>query len=121
ILVVDDNVDAAESMAMLLGLDAHEVRVLHEGSTLVETVRTFRPDVVFLDIGLPGRDGYQLAGDLNAASGLPRFTLVAVTGYGQEDDRRRAREAGFHAHLTKPVDFAEVARLIAGDSATVGL
>ncbi len=115
ILVVDDNVDAAESMAMLLQLDGHEVRVLHEGSALVDTARAFRPEVVFLDIGLPGRDGYQLAGDLKAASGLGQFTLVAVTGYGQEDDRRRTRSAGFDVHLVKPVDFAEVARVIARD------
>ncbi len=116
ILVVDDNVDAAESMALLLRLDGHRVEVLHDGSTLVDTVRRFAPDAILLDIGLPGRDGFELAGDLRAAAGLARYTLIAVTGYGQEEDRRRSREAGFDAHLTKPVDFTEVARLVAPEA-----
>ncbi|MGH9938731.1 MAG: PAS domain-containing protein [Blastocatellia bacterium] len=103
ILIVDDNVDSAESMAVLLRLDGHEVRLAHDGLAAVEEACAFRPDVVFLDLDLPKLDGYEVARRLRPAMG--GMTLVAMTGYGQEEDRRRTREAGFHSHLVKPVDF----------------
>ncbi len=101
VAVVDDNRDGAESLAMLLRLWGHEVYLAHDGPTAVEVVRANQPEVVLLDIGLPGMDGYQVARQLRAES--PDRILVALTGYGQDEDRRRAREAGFNHHLTKPV------------------
>jgi len=117
VLVVDDNVGAARMMTLLVQrLGPHEIEVAHDGPSALEKAREFHPEIILLDIGLPGRDGFELAGDLRAAAGLARYTLIAVTGYGQEEDRRRSREAGFDAHLTKPVDFTEVARLVAPEA-----
>ena len=113
VLMIDDNVDAAQALAMLLQLDGHEVLALHEGSRAVQHARSFGPDVVLLDLGLPGRDGFQIAQDLRDAADLKDLMLVAVTGYGQEEDRRRTSEAGFAFHLTKPVDLAELAEVLA--------
>jgi PAS domain S-box-containing protein len=113
VLMIDDNVDAAEAMAMLLKMDGHEVLVLHDGMRVVQQARSFRPDIALLDLGLPGRDGFQIAQDLRGAPDLEGLVLIAVTGYGQEEDRRRTRESGFAFHLTKPVDFAELAELLA--------
>ena len=105
ILIVDDNVDAAESMAMLLQMDGHEVLVLHDGDRIVERALDFRPDVALLDIGLPGRSGFDLASDLRGSPPLEGLKLIAVTGYGQDEDRRRSQESGFDHHLIKPVDY----------------
>ncbi len=105
ILIVDDNVDAAESMAVLLQMDGHEVLVLQDGNALVERALAYRPNVVLLDLGLPGRDGLQLACDLRGVPALTGIKLIAVTGYGQAEDRRRTRESGFDHHLIKPVDY----------------
>jgi PAS domain S-box-containing protein len=102
VLVVDDNADAAESLAQLLMLKGHEVRVAYDGLSGVETARAFAPDVVLLDIGMPGLDGYAVARRLREQDGAPPMRLVALTGYGQEDDRRRALDAGFDGHLVKP-------------------
>jgi len=104
ILVVDDNVDTAESMALLLRLKGHQVQVAHYGPAALETARSFEPEVVLLDIGLPGLDGYEVAKRLREEARLAKVLLVALTGYGQEEDRRRARRAGFDHHFTKPVD-----------------
>jgi PAS domain S-box-containing protein len=106
ILVVDDNVDGAKSLALLLRLEGgHEVRVAHDGPAALELARDFHPDVVFLDIGLPkGMDGYEVARRLRQQPGLGEALLVALTGFGQEEDRRRSLAAGFHAHLVKPVN-----------------
>jgi signal transduction histidine kinase/DNA-binding response OmpR family regulator len=105
VVVVDDNVDGAESLATLLELLGHTARTAHDGPTGIEVVREFDPDVVFLDIGLPRMDGYEVArrlrGDLRT-----RAVLAAVSGYGRDDDRRKGREAGFEYHFVKPVDFA---------------
>jgi two-component system CheB/CheR fusion protein len=108
ILIVDDNVDSAESLALLLHLDGgHEVRVAHDGPAGLEAVGQFLPEVVLLDIGLPGgMDGYEVARRLRDLPGLESTFLVALTGYGQEEDRRRAEEAGFDAHCVKPADLA---------------
>lgn len=105
ILVVDDNVDAATSLAMLLELDGHEARVAHSGTDALAAIAQFAPRAVFLDIGLPDMSGYEVARRVRAMSDLavtPR--LIALTGWGSEEDRRRAAEAGFDDHLVKPVD-----------------
>ncbi len=112
ILVVDDNSDAAESLALLLKLDGHEVRTAFDAEHALTIAATFRPQLAILDIGLPQRNGYELARDLQQ-SGVERPVLVAVTGWGQAEDRARAREAGFDEHLTKPVD-PEAVRALAG-------
>jgi two-component system CheB/CheR fusion protein len=104
ILVVDDNVDAAESIAKILKLFGHDVRCEYDGSSALAAARDYRPEVVVLDIGLPGMDGYAVAAKLRSMDELKGVRIVAVTGYGQEKDRRRSRQAGFDQHLTKPVD-----------------
>jgi len=113
ILVVDDNADAAESLAMLLQLDGHATRVAHDGEAALVAAREFQPDTVFLDIGLPGMNGYEVAQRLRA-SDRSTMQLIALTGWGAEDDRRRAQAAGFDHHLVKPVDPAQLAPLLAG-------
>ncbi|WP_437662404.1 ATP-binding protein [Sorangium sp. So ce1182] len=113
VLVVDDNVDGAESLALLLRMSGHRTRAVHTGPEALTAARELGADVVFLDIGLPGMDGYEVARRLRADPGFAGLVLVALTGWGTEDDRRRAREAGFDHHLTKPVDAAEVRRLVA--------
>ncbi|WP_170319375.1 GAF domain-containing protein [Polyangium spumosum] len=114
VLVVDDNVDGAESLAELLKLSGHETEVAHTGPAALVAARTFEPDVVFLDIGLPGMTGYEVARRLRAEEALGQVVLVALTGWGTEEDRRQAREAGFDHHLTKPVDVGEVQRIVEG-------
>lgn len=104
ILVVDDNADAAEMLADVLDSFGHQVRIAHDGPSALEGVLEFEPDVVLLDIGLPGMNGYEVARAMRR-SGQTELRLIAVTGYGQEEDRRLSREAGFDAHLTKPVDI----------------
>ena len=104
VLVVDDNIDAAESIAMILQIAGYEVRCVYDGPTVLQTVTAYRPDVVVLDIGLAGISGYDIARQIREEPDLKRTVLVAMTGYGQEEDRRRSREAGFDYHLTKPVD-----------------
>jgi PAS domain S-box-containing protein len=114
VLVVDDNVDAAESVAMLLRLWHHEVRLAHTGPEALQLAAEYLPDVVLLDIGLPGMDGYEVARRLREQPSLEGTVLVAVTGYGQEDDRRRSEEAGFDQHLTKPVEPSKLQTLLSG-------
>jgi PAS domain S-box-containing protein len=104
VLVVDDNFDSVQSMLLLLQLWGYEVRGAHDGPEALATAAYFRPEAVLLDIGLPGMNGYDVAGGLRAVPGLERVMLIAMTGYGQDEDRRRAREAGFQHHLLKPVD-----------------
>src|SRR4051812_585821 len=104
LLVVDDNVDAAASQAALLRVLGHEVEVAYDGETALEKARAFRPDIVLLDLGMPGMDGYEVARRLRASDAGRELKLVAQTGWAQEEDRRRTREAGFDAHLAKPVD-----------------
>jgi signal transduction histidine kinase len=112
VLVVEDNLDAAEAIETLLRLHGHEVEVVHEGRAALEVAGSRPPDVVLLDLGLPGMDGYELARRLRAELGS-RLRLVAMTGYGQEEDRRRSADAGCDHHLVKPVQFADVERLLA--------
>ena len=113
ILVVDDNADSAESLAMLLRLSGHDVKTVFDGGAAVETAEAFAPDVVLLDIGLPVLNGYEAAERIRRGPRGSVLVLVALTGWGQEDDRRRSKEAGFDAHLVKPVDPAELLRLLA--------
>jgi signal transduction histidine kinase/ActR/RegA family two-component response regulator len=112
ILVVDDNVDAAETLAMLMRLSGHDVRSVHHGMAALEASRTFQPEVVLLDIGLPRMDGCEVARRLRQMPDMTNALLVALTGYGQDDDRRRSQEAGFNAHLVKPVDLRKVHELL---------
>ena len=112
VLVADDNRDAADSMQRILALFGHEVQVAYDGSTALRLGEQFRPRVALLDIGMPGTNGYEVARALRRSQG-PRVTLVAVTGWGQEADRRRSSEAGFDHHLTKPVDPGALNNLLA--------
>jgi CheY-like chemotaxis protein len=111
VLVVDDNRDAADSLSMLLAARGHEVRVAYDGLEAVGAAVAFAPDVVLMDIGLPKLYGYDAARRIRDARGK-EVLLVAITGWGQDEDRRKSREAGFDFHLTKPVDPEAIARLI---------
>ena len=111
ILVVDDNEDSAESMAMFLSLTGHEVQTAHDGLQAVERAAEFQPAAVLLDIGLPNLNGYEAAQRIRAQRGKD-IVLVALTGWGQEEDRRRSKQAGFDHHLTKPVELDELRRLL---------
>jgi signal transduction histidine kinase len=113
ILVADDNVDAADSLALLLELAGHQVRVAHDGRAALSAAAEFRPDAVLLDIGMPEMDGYQVARAVRRESWGKSVQLIALTGWGHEDDRQRALDAGFDRHLTKPVDPADLAALLA--------
>jgi CheY-like chemotaxis protein len=102
LLVVDDNQDAANSLAVLLRLQGHEVRVAFSGPAALQMTKDYSPDVVFLDIGMPGMDGYEVARRMRQQPGLEKVVLAALTGWGQQEDRRRTAEAGFNHHLVKP-------------------
>ena len=112
ILVVDDNQDAAESIGMLLGHLGAEVRVAQDGTQALAAFEVYRPHIVFLDIGMPGMDGYELARRMRAMPPEPRVTLVALTGWGHDDDRKRALGAGFDHHLVKPAHIGALESLI---------
>jgi signal transduction histidine kinase len=112
ILVADDNRDAAESLAMLLELAGHEVRVAHLGRAALSVAQVFRPDTALLDIGMPDMSGYDVAQTLRREPWAASIRLIALTGWGQESDRRRALDAGFDHHLIKPVDPDKLAALI---------
>jgi CheY-like chemotaxis protein len=121
ILVVEDNRDVAESMQILLQDAGHEVEVAHDGPAAVEQARIFRPDVVICDIALGGEmDGFAVAASLRADARLKSAHLIALTGYGRDEDRELARRAGFDTHLTKPADPAGLKRLIGGISSKAG-
>ncbi|MFN2546020.1 MAG: CHASE domain-containing protein [Myxococcales bacterium] len=105
VLVVDDNVDAALTLAEAVRLDGHDVRVSHDGDAALKDAASFAPEVVLLDIGLPGMDGYEVVARLRRMPELKRTLMVALTGFGQESDRVRALAAGFDEHLVKPVDL----------------
>jgi CheY-like chemotaxis protein len=103
VLIIEDSVDAAEIMGEMLGRRGHEIRIAHDGATGLSVARSFHPHVILLDIGLPDIDGYTVAHRLRGEA-LGGDLLVALTGYGEAEDRERARKAGFDRHLTKPVD-----------------
>jgi PAS domain S-box-containing protein len=116
VLVVDDHADAARSLAVLLRLWGHNVLLARDGPAALAAAAEHQPDIVLLDIGLPGMDGYQVAQQLRKAPGMEKALLIAMTGYGQEQDRRLAREAGFDHHLVKPVDLEALQSLLASAS-----
>jgi len=113
VLVVDDSPDAAESLAKLLRLAGHEVLVAHDGQRALEIAAADRPTVMLLDIGLPGMDGYEVCRRMRQ-QGFSKARIIAVTGYGQDRDRQRSREAGFDSHAIKPVDPSELMKLVTG-------
>lgn len=112
ILVVEDNVDAAQTLAMLIDLLGHHVRVAHTGTEGVREALDWRPHAVICDIGLPGLDGYGVAEQLRSHPETRTAVLIALTGYGTEEDVRRAKEAGFNYHITKPADPAALLGLL---------
>jgi CheY-like chemotaxis protein len=113
ILVVDDSIETAQGLAMLLQASNHDARTAHDGASAVKTALDYRPDVVFLDIGLPEMDGYAVAQRIRREPALQGAVLVAMTGYGHEAHRQRSRDAGFDHHLAKPADFDDVERILA--------
>ena len=113
VLVVDDNVDAAQILALLLKGSGHTVRTAHDGLGALEAALAWRPDVMLLDLGLPGVDGFEVARRIRQQPNLKHIVLVAVTGYGLDTDRQLSREAGFAHHLIKPVDFGAVKKILA--------
>ena len=115
ILIVDDNKDLAGSLARLLRILGHDVEVVFDGRKGIETARTYRPRVVLLDIGLPNLDGYHVARTLRQ-EGFNDTMIIALSGYGQEEDLKRSREAGMDHHLTKPVDVKTISQLISQPS-----
>ncbi|MEJ0010429.1 MAG: response regulator [Alphaproteobacteria bacterium] len=114
VLVVDDNVASAKTSGWMLEMLGHEPHLAHDGPGAIEAAKSFRPDVILLDIGLPGMSGYEVARALRADGGFGDTVLIAQTGWGQARDREEARAAGFDHHLTKPVDFDQFTRLLAG-------
>jgi CheY-like chemotaxis protein len=113
VLVVDDNADMAVSLAILLRGSGHDVRTAHDGPTALQAALDYRPNVVLLDIGLPGIDGYEVAKRLRQQPIFSTVVLVAMTGFGQQSDRQRSQDAGFNHHLVKPADFEQVRQILA--------
>ncbi len=113
VLVVDDNISSAETTAQILAMTGHKVTLAHDGPEAIETAREIRPDVIMLDLGMPGMSGYEVCRELRKDEAFRDTMLIAQTGWGQERDRERTQEAGFDHHLTKPVDFNELSGLLA--------
>jgi CheY-like chemotaxis protein len=112
VLVVDDNEDAADSLAMLLALSGQQVRAVYDGPSALVIANDFHPTMAFVDIGMPGMDGHEVARQLRQKPELRDLVLVALTGWGQEEDRRRSEEAGFDHHLVKPVEPGVLKKLL---------
>jgi PAS domain S-box-containing protein len=120
ILVVDDNVDAAESLSMMLTMMGNETRTAHDGAGALDIAAVFRPELMFLDIGMPLMNGYELSRRIRRQAWGEDMVLIALTGWGQEEDKLSSLEAGFDSHLTKPVSPATLEKLLAGVSASSG-
>ncbi len=120
ILVVEDHDDSRAGLRVLLELDGHQVAEANDGAQALATTLIFRPDVALIDIGLPGTDGYEVARQIRASSEGREIVLVALTGYGQPEDRERATKAGFNAHLLKPIKADRLAQVLSTDSARLG-
>ena len=114
ILVVDDNADSALSLAMMLSMMGHDTRLAHDGEEAVTTAEAFRPQVVLLDIGLPKLNGYEVAQRIRQQEWGTSMFLVAVTGWGQDEDRRRSEDVGMNRHMVKPVEPSALDRMLAG-------
>jgi CheY-like chemotaxis protein len=112
VLVVEDNVDSADTMQMLLEISGYEARAAYDGTSAVAIAREFEPHAILLDIGLPRKDGYEVARELRALPQTRSSLLVALTGFGHEDDKQRATEAGFDAYQVKPVEPAALQKLL---------
>lgn len=113
ILIVDDNRDAAISLGMLLELSGYEIETAYDGSAAIDAAARFQPQMILLDIGLPGLDGYEVARRMRSEPWGKQATLVAVTGWGQAEDRERSKAAGFDAHFVKPIDHDALVKLLA--------
>jgi CheY-like chemotaxis protein len=116
VLIVDDNEDGAESLALLLELGGHETHKAHDGEQAIEATERLRPDAVLLDIGLPGMNGYEVCRRIRERPWGKDVFLVALTGWGQEEDRQRSEEAGFDEHMVKPADHDVLMNLLASAS-----
>jgi CheY-like chemotaxis protein len=112
VLVVDDNHDSADSCAMLLEFSGHTVRVAYDGASALKIANEFRPEAALVDIGMPLIDGYEVVARIRALPWGTQSTLIAMTGWGQEEDKRRSLNAGFDHHLTKPIDVDRLAALL---------
>jgi CheY-like chemotaxis protein len=112
VLIVDDNQDASATMARLLEILGYRVRTASDGALAIALAKSFLPDAVLLDLGLPGMNGYQVCQALKDVPELKHTTIIALTGYGQSEDRRRVREAGFDFHLIKPAEVGEIRKLL---------
>lgn len=119
VLVVDDDEDTADMLEYWLRSEGHEVRTANTGSAALAVVDRFTPDVVLLDIGLPGMDGYEVAHRLRQRPSLVRTLFVAITGFGQPADRERTIRAGFHAHLVKPTRLDEIEKILRMKAASI--
>jgi CheY-like chemotaxis protein len=120
VLVVEDNVDSARTLTELVQLCGHQAMTVHDGARAIEAATTFAPDVVLLDIGLPRVNGYDACQAIRALPGGRGIVIAALTGWGQEEDRRRSRAAGFDVHLVKPVDIDALMQVIELDTASDG-
>jgi len=116
VLIADDNRDAAETLGMFLNLSGHEVHLAHSGAEALEATKQLRPDVAVLDIGMPDLSGYEVANRIRREPWGTQITLIALTGWGQDEDKRRAHAAGFDHHCTKPVDPADLERIFVSNS-----
>jgi CheY-like chemotaxis protein len=114
ILIVDDNEDSAISLGMMLKIMGHDIRTAHDGLEAVDTTATFLPDVVLLDIGLPKLNGYDACRRMREQPWGERMVIIALSGWGQDDDKLRSKEAGFNFHMVKPLDPAGLEKLLAG-------
>ena len=112
VLVVDDNKDAARMLAAALAKSGHQTATAHDGPNALQVAEQFRPNLALIDLGLPVMDGFELGRQIRTRDDLSRTRLIAVTGYGQEHDRRRTAAEGFDAHLVKPVDIQQLSDLI---------
>jgi CheY-like chemotaxis protein len=115
VVIVDDNRDAAKTMSMFVEELGGSTRIAHDAASGLEAVQDYQPDIVFLDIGMPGIDGYEMCRRMRQRQSQKAIVIIAVTGWGQSQDKQRALEAGFDAHLTKPVDTEVLARILAGN------
>jgi CheY-like chemotaxis protein len=113
VLVVDDNRDSADSLAMLLEITGNKTFQAHDGVEALDAIEKHRPEVVLLDIGLPKLDGHEVCRRVREKSWGKNIRIIALTGWGQEDDRRKSEEAGFNGHLVKPVDYENLLSLLA--------